>query len=174
MGHTAAQDLHTIRMCLRLTPEENELLDEQAERFGKTRSGFLRLALYAVALFVEGMEVEGGPILYLDPMTWRLFLMEFRLHGVNLNQCARACNSIARKIEYHADEMLGDDRCIQEILATLKHVEELSMEMMKELKPLGERFETTLACKQLIKTKKEYKREWAENRQKSRETQNRR
>ena len=101
-------------------------------------------------------------------------LIEFRMHGVNLNQCARACNSIARDIERHAGEIIGDDWRIREILATLRRIEQLAREMMAKLRPLENEFRTALACKQLIKVKKEYEREWAESRQRSRKMQNRR
>ena len=165
---------HCVRMELKLTREESELLDAQAEAFGVTRSGLLRLALHAIDLFQD--ELDGGPerILYLDPKTWRLMLIEFRMHGVNLNQCARACNSIARDIERHAGEIIGDDWRIREILATLRRIEQLAREMMAKLRPLENEFRTALACKQLIKVKKEYEREWAESRQRSRKMQNRR
>jgi len=166
--------MHSIRMELRLTREESELLDTLAEAFDKTRSGFVRLAIHAIALFQDELGEDGERILYLDPMTWRHILLEFRMHGANLNQCARACNSIAKDIERHTGEISDDDWSIQEVMTTLRSVEGLAREMMAELRSLENQFRATLACKQLIKTKKEYTRGGAENRRKSRKVQNRR
>lgn len=69
MAMALDRETRTVRVELRLTQAESRLLDKMAERFGKTRSGFLRLALHAIALYPTDEAAGEDPILFLGATT---------------------------------------------------------------------------------------------------------
>ena len=95
MGADSAR--RTVDLHLRLTPDEADEIDERAESFSMTRSEYMRFAAQAV-LPREDRDPLSRSITYIDAETWRRILLEFRRHGVNLNQAAMACNTLARTV----------------------------------------------------------------------------
>lgn len=85
-----------MQLHILLTPEESEQLDERASRLGMTRSDYVRFVLEAMSLTPVDPDNPISSLRYIDAETWRRLLMEFRIHGVNLNQAAKACNTLVR------------------------------------------------------------------------------
>lgn len=123
MGADSAR--RTVDLHLRLTPDEADEIDRRAESFSMTRSEYMRFAAQAV-LPREDRDPLSRSITYIDAETWRRILLEFRRHGVNLNQAAMACNTLARTVGPYlrvarpdADEMDGFSRTLKEVRSDL-------------------------------------------------------
>lgn len=88
----------TEQCHVRMTPAEHREIREAAGRAGLTMSSFVRLsALAARRADMGGRTLEdGSAALLLDRKTWSHIQRELNRWGVNLNQEARAANTIAR------------------------------------------------------------------------------
>lgn len=164
------RETRTVRVELRLTQTESKLLDEMAERFEKTRSGFLRLALHAIALYPTEGAAGGDPILFLDATTWQGILSELRRAHIGLGWCTRLCEELERNVKCHAKDMLHDAEIADMVVNQLEAARNSIREMLRVLISIDKRVCEALSMRQLIRSKVDYDRGWAENRQKARRT----
>ena len=138
MGADSAR--RTVDLHLRLTPDEADEIDMRAESFSMTRSEYMRFAAQAV-LPREDRDPLSRSITYIDAETLRRILLEFRRHGVNLNQAAMACNTLARSIGPYlrvgrpdADEMGEFSRTLKEVRGDLAVLLDENLELEAKVK----------------------------------------
>ena len=140
----------TVDLHLRLTPEEAAEIDERAESFSMTRSEYMRFAAQAV-LPREDRDPLSRSIAYIDAETWRRILFEFRRHGVNLNQAAMACNTLARAVGPYLGSGRPDAAEMHEFSRTLKEVRSDLAILLDENLELEARVKRALSLDSLIK-----------------------
>ena len=138
-------DLH-----LRLTPEEADEIDGRAESFSMTRSEYMRFAAVAI-LPRDDRDPLSRSIAYIDAETWRRILFEFRRHGVNLNQAAMACNTLARAVGPYLGSGRPDAGGMEEFARTLGKVRGDLAVLLDENLELEARVRRALSLDSLIK-----------------------
>jgi len=138
-------DLH-----LRLTPEEADEIDGRAESFSMTRSEYMRFAAVAI-LPRDDRDPLSRSITYIDAETWRRILFEFRRHGVNLNQAAMACNTLARAVGPYLGSGRPDAGEMEEFTRTLGKVRGDLAVLLDENLELEARVKRALSLDSLIK-----------------------
>jgi len=168
MAMALDRETRTVRVELRLTQAESRLLDEMAERFGKTRSGFLRLALHAIALYPTDEAAGEDPILFLDATTWQGILSELRRNRIGLGWCNRLCEEIEWNVKRHTKDMLRDAEIADMVVNQMEDAKNAIREMVGIMNSIDKRICEALSLRQLIRSKVDYDRGWAENRQKAR------
>lgn len=140
----------TVDLHLRLTPEEAERVDANAAALSMTRSEYMRFASQAVAPKADG-DRPADTIAFIDAETWRHILTEFRLHGVNLNQAVKACNTLARTIGPYIRQGRDDADEMAEFSHTLKEVRSILAVLLDENREFGRKVRSALSLDSLIK-----------------------
>ncbi len=140
----------TVDLHLRLTPEEADEIDARAESFSMTRSEYMRFASQAV-FPREDRDPLSRSIVYIDAETWRRILFEFRLHGVNLNQATKACNTLVRAVGPYMRLGRPDAGEMEEFSRTLKEVRNDLAVLLDENLELEMKVKRALSLDSLIK-----------------------
>lgn len=141
----------SVRLPILLTPEEAERLDDCASALGMTRSDYVRFVLEAMSLTPIDPDNPISSLRYIDAETWRKLLMEFRIHGVNLNQAAKACNTLVRTLGPHLRHGRDDADEMAEFSRTLKEVRNILGALLDENRELDRRFRDALSVDTLVK-----------------------
>ena len=141
----------SMRLFVRLTPEENDSLDARASKLGMTKSDYIRFALEAMSLTPLDPDNPIPSLSYIDAETWRRLLMEFRIHGVNLNQAAKACNTLVRTVGPYLRQGRDDAGEMVEFSRTLKEVRNILGVLLNENRELDRRFRDALSVDTLVK-----------------------
>lgn len=149
MGDSAAR--RSMQLHIYLTPEESDALDCEVEALGMTRSDYVRFALEAMSSTQIDPDNPISSLRYVDSETWRKLLMEFRIHGVNLNQAARACNTLVRAIGPYLRQGRDDADEMAEFSRTLKEVRNILGVLLNENRDLDRKFRDALSIDTLVK-----------------------
>ena len=120
------EQLHVL-----LTFEESTALKAQAESFGMTRSEFVRFAVEVVTMCPPDTYFGAPAVVLVDSQTWRRILTELKVQGSNLNQAAKACNSMARAVVPYLTMDRPDIAEMDGFSLTLESVED-NLEMLLE------------------------------------------
>ena len=140
-----------MQLHIYLTPEESDALDCEVEALGMTRSDYVRFALEAMSSTQIDPDNPISSLRYVDSETWRKLLMEFRIHGVNLNQAARACNTLVRAIGPYLRQGRDDADEMAEFSRTLKEVRNILGVLLNENRDLDRKFRDALSIDTLVK-----------------------
>ena len=149
MGSSAAR--RSMQLHIYLTPEESDSLDRMVDELGMTRSDYVRYVLEAMSLTPVDPDNPISSLRYIDAETWRKLLMEFRIHGVNLNQAAKACNTLVRTLGPHLRHGRDDAEEMAEFSRTLKEVRNILGALLDENRELDRRFRDALSVDTLVK-----------------------
>jgi len=149
MGSPAAR--RSLRLFVLLTPEETESLDACASKLGMTKSEYVRFAIEAMSLTPVDPENPISSLRYIDAETWRKLLMEFRVHGVNLNQAAKACNTLVRTVGPYLRLGRDDAEEMAEFSRTLKEARNILGALLDENRELDRKFRDALSIDALVK-----------------------
>ena len=149
MGDSASR--RSIQLHVFMTPEEQSILDEQAERFGMTRSEFVRFAIASVSACSVDPDDPSPSLAYIDAETWRHIYAEFRIHGVNLNQAAHSCNTLVRMVVPYLRQGRDDAEEMAGFLRTLNDARNILGALLEENLELGRKVREALSLDSLIK-----------------------
>ena len=141
----------SARLQILLTPDELESIDDEANRLDMPRSDYVRLVLEAMSLTPIDPDNPISSLRYIDAETWRRLLMEFRIHGVNLNQAAKACNTLVRTLGPYLRQGRDDSEEMAEFSRTLKEVRNILGVLLDENRELDRRFRDALSVDTLVK-----------------------
>lgn len=134
-----------------LSPDESETVERQAESFGMTKSEYVRFALEAVSACPFELEHKDAALIYIDAETWRRLLIEFRLHGVNLNQAAKACNTLVRTVGPYIRERRPDSEEMAEFVRLLSETRNILGTLLDENLSLEKMVKEALSLDSIIK-----------------------
>ena len=152
MGGVASR--RSMHLHVVLTPDESDAVERQAELFGMTKSEYARFAMEAVAACSFKPEDRDAALVYIDAETWRRLLIEFRLHGVNLNQAAKACNTLVRTVGPYIRERRSDSEEMAEFVHVLVEVRNILGALLDENTEIEKKVKGALALDTLIKIDK--------------------
>ena len=116
-----------------------------------TKSEYVRFALQAVAAWPFESEDAETALVYVDAETWRGLLIEFRMHGINLNQAAKACNTLVRTVGPYVRERRPDSEEMAEFVHTLVEVRNILGTLLVENRMLEDRVKKALSLDSLVK-----------------------
>ena len=115
-----------------------------------TKSEYVRFAIEAMSLTPVDPENPISSLRYIDAETWRKLLMEFRVHGVNLNQAAKACNTLVRTVGPYLRLGRDDAEEMAEFSRTLKEARNILGALLDENRELDRKFRDALSIDALV------------------------
>ena len=152
MGDGASR--RSMHLHVVVSPDEVETIERQAEAFGMTKSEFVRFAIEAVSACPLGPEDAGAALVYVDAQTWRQLLIEFRMHGVNINQAAKACNTLVRTVGPYIRERRPDSEQMAEFVHVLNETRNILGVLLTENRVIEKKVRDALSLDALLKAGK--------------------